>query len=47
MALPVSDGLVVVSLLTVIVVGKVWLELFEDINFFIHFHILFRSLIFS
>ena len=26
-----SDGLVIVSLLTVIAVGKVWLELFEDI----------------
>ena len=34
-ALGMSDGLVIVSLLTVIAVGKVWLELFEDIIFFI------------
>ena len=34
-ALAMSDGLVIVSLLTVIVVGKVWLELFEDIISFI------------
>ena len=30
-----SDGLVIVSLLTVIVVGKMWLELFKYIIFFI------------
>ena len=30
-----SDGLLVVSLLTVIVVEKIWLELFEDIILFI------------
>ena len=42
-----SDGLMIVSLLTVIAVGKMWLELFEVITFFIPFHIFFRSLIFS
>ena len=41
------DGLVIVSLLTVIVVGKVWLELFDDIIFFVPFHMIVRSLIFS
>ena len=35
------------SLLTVITAGKVWLELFEDIIFFIPFYIFFRPLIFS
>ena len=29
-----SNGLVIVSLLTVIAVGKIWLELFEGIIFF-------------
>ena len=38
-----SDGLVIVSLLTVIAVRKIWLELFEDIIFFIPLHIFFRS----
>ena len=33
--------------LTVIAVGKIWLELFEDIIFFIPFHIFFMSLMFS
>ena len=42
-----ADGLVIVSLLTVVAVGKIWLELFEDIIFFIPFHICFRSLMFS
>ena len=42
-----SVGLVIVLLLTVIEVEKIWLELFEDIIFFISFHILFRSLMFS
>ena len=46
-ALAMSDGLMIVSLLTVIAVGKKWLELFEVITFFIPFHIFFRSLIFS
>ena len=41
-----SDGLVIVYLLTVIVVGKIWLELCEDIVFFIPLHIFFRSLMF-
>ena len=27
--------------------GKIWLELFEDIIFFIPFHVFFRSLMFS
>ena len=40
-----SDGLVIVSLLTVTAAGKIWLELFENIIFFIPFHIVFRSLI--
>ena len=38
-----SDGLVIVSLLTVIAVEKIWLELFEGIIFFIPLHIFFRS----
>ena len=42
-----SDGLVIVSLLTAIAVGKVWLELFEDNIFFIPLYIFFRSLVFS
>ena len=42
-----SDGLVIVSLLTVIAVRKIWLELFEDIISFITFRIFFRSLMFS
>ena len=46
-ALAIPDGLVIVSLLIVIAAGKVWLELFEDIIFFISFHIFFKSLIFS
>ena len=39
-----SDGLVIDSLLTVIAVGKAWLELFEDIIFFTPHP--YRSLIF-
>ena len=46
-ALAMTDGLVIVSLLTVTAVGKVWLELLEDIIFFIPLHIFFRSLMFS
>ena len=46
-AIGMSDGSVIVSLLTVIAVGKIWLKLFEDIIFFIPFHIFFRSLMFS
>ena len=42
-----SEGLVIASLLTVIAVGKVWLELFKDIFFFISFHLYFKSLTFS
>ena len=42
-----SSGLMIVSLLTVIEIGKTWLELFGDIIFFIPFHIIFRPLIFS
>ena len=37
-----SDKLVIVSLLTVITLGKIWLELFEDIIFFIPIHIFFN-----
>ena len=33
--LAISNGLVIVSLVAVIAVGKIWLELFEDIIFFI------------
>ena len=40
-----SGGLV--SLLTVIAVGKIWLELFEDIIFFIPFKIFFMYLMYS
>ena len=46
-ALAMSGGLVTVSLITVIAVGKICLKLFEDIIFFIPFHIFFRSLMFS
>ena len=42
-----SDGLVIGPLLTVIAVGKIWLELIEDLIFFIPLHIIFRSLKFS
>ena len=42
-ALSVSFGLVIVSLLKVIAVGKIWLQLFEDIIFFFPFHIFFLS----
>ena len=45
--LAMSDRLEIVSLLIVIAVGKIWLELFEDIIFFIHLLIFFRSLMFS
>ena len=38
-ALAMSDGLVIVSLLTVIPVAKLLLKLFEDIIFFIPFHV--------
>ena len=38
-ALALSDGLVFVSLLTMIAMEKVWSELFKDIFFFISFHI--------
>ena len=43
-ALAMPDRLVIVPLLTVIAIGKLWLELFEDIIFFIPLHIFFRSL---
>ena len=46
-ALAMPNGLLVVSLLTVIAVGKIWLQLFEDLIFFIRFHIFFRYLMFS
>ena len=46
-ALAMPNGLLVVSLLTVIAVGKIWLQLFEDFIFFIRFHIFFRYLMFS
>ena len=46
-ALAMTGGLVIVSLLTVIAVGKWWLELFEDMTFFIPLHIFFRPLMFS
>ena len=42
-----SEGLVIVSSLTVRAVGKVWLELFVHIVSFISFHMFFRSFIFS
>ena len=45
--LAMSDRLENVSLLIVIAVGKIWLELFEDIIFFIPLLILCRSLMFS
>ena len=45
--LAMSDRLEIVSLLIVIAVGKIWLELFEDIIFFIPLLIFFRSLMFS
>ena len=34
-----SDGLLIASLLTVIAAGNTWLELFEEVIFFIPFHI--------
>ena len=45
--LAMSDRLEIVSLLIVISVGKIWLELFEDIIFFIPLVIFFMSLMFS
>ena len=45
--LAMSDRLENVSLLIVIAVGKIWLELFEDIILFIPLLIFFRSLMFS
>ena len=45
--LAMSERLENVSLLIVIAVGKIWLELFEDIIFFIPLLILCRSLMFS
>ena len=45
--LAMSDRLEIVSLLIVITVGKRWLELFEDIIFFIPLVIFFMSLMFS
>ena len=45
MAFVVSERLVIATLLSVIVVGIVWIELFKDI--FISFHVFFRSLICS
>ena len=43
-SLAMSDGLVIVSLLTVIAVGKIWLQFFEYIISFISLHILFLDL---
>ena len=40
-ALAMSNELVIVSLLTAIAVGKLWLGLFEYIVFFISLHIFF------
>ena len=42
-----SDGLVIVSLLSGTATGKIWLELFEDIIFFIILNLIFRTLMFS
>ena len=41
-ALAMSDGLVIVSLLTVIAVRKIWLELFEEYYFLYSFPHIFK-----
>lgn len=43
-----SEGLaILLSVLTLIAAGKVWLELLKNIVLFIPFHIFFKSLILS